>query len=69
MDCVTGTVVLRGLEASTDFDMLIGATGSLTSRLPVVREVTPLARFKQVSQVPEQCWLLYNDQESSYRPG
>lgn len=53
LDCVTGTVVLRGLEASMDFDMLVGTTGSLTSLLPIVREVTPFARCKQVSQVPE----------------
>lgn len=69
LDYVTGTVVLKGLETSTGFDMLVGATGSLTSLLPVVREVTPFARCKQVSQVPEQCWLLSNDQRSSYRPG
>lgn len=52
LDCVPGT---EGLEASTGFDMLVGTTGSLTSLLPVVSEVTPFARCEQVSQVPEQC--------------
>ena len=55
------------LGASMRFGMLIGATGSHSSLLSEVTEMTPFgSRQDPASQVPKECWLLSNHQKVSY---
>lgn len=51
------------------FGLLIGATGSHSSLLSEVREMTPFgSRQEPASQVPKKCWLLSNHQKVSIAP-
>ena len=49
------------------FDILIDTTDM--SLLLVIREMIPFVRGEVASKVPEECWLLSNQQKSFYRCG
>lgn len=49
--------------------MLTGTTDDLMFLLPDMREMIPFGIWKPVSQVPEECKLLFNHQKPSFCPG
>lgn len=62
-------MTLRESERHMSFEMLTGTTGSHMSLLLEVREMVPFNKWKLVSQVPKEHWLLSNHRVSSYGSG
>lgn len=67
--CNRVLVTLRESGRHMLFEMLIGTTDSHVSLLLEVREVVPFSKWKLVSQVPKEHWLLSNHRESCYGSG